>query len=52
MSFVKALIPKFKTTPQITLFLAAVFGLSAGAAPNFVTFAALIACMGFGTGGK
>jgi hypothetical protein len=37
---------------QITLFLAGVFGIAAGASPNFVTFAALVACAGFGIGGK
>ncbi|KAG1821035.1 MFS general substrate transporter [Suillus subaureus] len=37
---------------NITLFLAGVFGLAAGGAPNFVTFCSLIACMGFGVGGN
>ncbi|KAG5335503.1 hypothetical protein C0989_001193, partial [Termitomyces sp. Mn162] len=36
----------------ITLFLAAVFGIAAGGAPNFLTFAALGACLGFGLGGN
>ncbi|KAG1845287.1 major facilitator superfamily domain-containing protein [Suillus subalutaceus] len=37
---------------NITLFLAGLFGLAAGGASNFVTFCSLIACMGFGVGGK
>ncbi|EIW83728.1 MFS general substrate transporter [Coniophora puteana RWD-64-598 SS2] len=37
---------------MITLFLAGVFGLAAGGAPNFVAFCSLIACMGFGIGGN
>ncbi|KAG2354100.1 major facilitator superfamily domain-containing protein [Suillus spraguei] len=37
---------------KITLFLAGLFGLAAGGAPNFVTFSSLIACMGFGIGGN
>lgn len=37
---------------QITLFLAGIFGIAAGGAPNFVAYAALVACIGFGTGGK
>ncbi|KAL9714526.1 hypothetical protein Ac2012v2_002840 [Leucoagaricus gongylophorus] len=37
---------------NITLFLAAVFGVAAGGAPNFVTFASLVACIGFGIGGN
>jgi hypothetical protein len=37
---------------QITLFIAGVFGIAAGGAPNFVAYAALVACLGFGTGGK
>lgn len=37
---------------NITLFIAAVFGLAAGGAPNFVTFASLVACTGFGIGGN
>jgi hypothetical protein len=36
----------------MTLFLAGLFGLAAGGAPNFVVFSSLIACMGFGVGGK
>jgi MFS family permease len=37
---------------KITLFLAGLFGLAAAGAPNFLTFCSLIACMGFGVGGK
>ena len=37
---------------NITLFLAGVFGVAAGGANNFTTLGALIACMGFGVGGK
>ncbi|KAF8637758.1 hypothetical protein AX17_002600 [Amanita inopinata Kibby_2008] len=37
---------------NITLFLAGVFGIAAGGANNFVTFAALVACMAFGIGGN
>ncbi|KAG6887074.1 hypothetical protein C0995_001862, partial [Termitomyces sp. Mi166 len=35
----------------VTLFLAGVFGIAAGGAPNFITFASLEACLGFGLGG-
>lgn len=37
---------------NVTLFLAGVFGVAAGGANSFITLAALIACMGFGVGGK
>lgn len=37
---------------NITLFIAGVFGIAAGGANNFTTLAALIACLGFGVGGK
>ncbi|ESK86569.1 sugar transporter [Moniliophthora roreri MCA 2997] len=37
---------------NITLFIAGVFGVCAGAANNFTTLAALIACVGFGIGGN
>ncbi|KAF9522619.1 MFS general substrate transporter [Crepidotus variabilis] len=37
---------------NITLFLAGVFGLSAGGAPNFVALASLMAVMGVGVGGN
>lgn len=35
-----------------TLLISGIFGIAAGAAPNFVGFAALIACIGFGAGGN
>ncbi|KAI0027720.1 major facilitator superfamily domain-containing protein [Vararia minispora EC-137] len=35
---------------NITLFIAGVFGIAAGGAPNFVAIAALISCIGFGVG--
>jgi len=41
-----------KLSFNITLFLAGVFGIAAGGAPNFVAFASLVACMGFGVGGN
>jgi MFS family permease len=37
---------------QATLFIAGIFGLAAGGGLNFVAFSSLIACMGFGVGGK
>ncbi|KIL61498.1 hypothetical protein M378DRAFT_109281 [Amanita muscaria Koide BX008] len=37
---------------NITLFFAGIFGIAAGAAPNFVALASLVACMGFGVGGN
>ncbi|KAH0585599.1 hypothetical protein H2248_008829 [Termitomyces sp. 'cryptogamus'] len=37
---------------NITLFLAGVFGIAAGGAPDFITFASLEACLGFGVGGN
>ncbi|KAK6995747.1 sugar transporter [Favolaschia claudopus] len=37
---------------NITLFIAAVFGIAAGGANNFTTVCALIACLGFGVGGN
>ncbi|KAK2467275.1 hypothetical protein APHAL10511_000824 [Amanita phalloides] len=37
---------------NITLFLAGIFGIAAGGAPNFVAYASLVACLGFGTGGN
>jgi MFS family permease len=37
---------------NITLFIAAVFGIAAGGANNFTTICALISCLGFGVGGK
>ncbi|TFK34553.1 MFS general substrate transporter [Crucibulum laeve] len=41
-----------KLSFNITLFLAGVFGVAAGAAPNFVAFASLVGCIGFGVGGN
>ena len=37
---------------NITLFVAGVFGIAAGGAGTFTQLAALIACVGFGVGGK
>jgi len=37
---------------NLTLFIASVFGTSAGAGSNFVATAAMIACVGLGTGGN
>ncbi|KAF7336529.1 putative MFS general substrate transporter [Mycena sanguinolenta] len=37
---------------NITLFIAAVFGIAAGGANNFTTICALISCLGFGVGGN
>ncbi|KAJ8588240.1 MFS general substrate transporter [Rhizopogon salebrosus TDB-379] len=37
---------------NITLFIGGLFGMAAGAAPNFVIFSSLIACLGFGVGGN
>jgi MFS family permease len=37
---------------NITLFIAGVFGIAAGGGNDFITTAALIACVGFGVGGK
>ncbi|KDR78711.1 hypothetical protein GALMADRAFT_1264164 [Galerina marginata CBS 339.88] len=37
---------------NITLFLAGVFGIASAASPNFTTFGALLACLGFGVGGN
>ncbi|PPQ84174.1 hypothetical protein CVT24_002216 [Panaeolus cyanescens] len=37
---------------NVTLFIAGVFGLAAGGAPNFVTLASLMAVMGVGVGGN
>ncbi|KAF8526272.1 MFS general substrate transporter [Hysterangium stoloniferum] len=41
-----------KLSWNITLFIAGVFGIAAGGAPNFVALGALIACIGFGVGGN
>ena len=37
---------------NLTLFIASVFGTAAGGGPNFVGTAAMIACVGLGTGGN
>ncbi|TFK34552.1 major facilitator superfamily domain-containing protein [Crucibulum laeve] len=37
---------------NITLFIAGAFGVAAGASPNFITLASLVACLGFGIGGN
>ncbi|KAA1467200.1 MFS general substrate transporter [Dentipellis sp. KUC8613] len=41
-----------KLSFNITLFIAGVFGIAAGAAPSFVALASLVACVGFGVGGN
>ena len=35
-----------------TLVISGIFGVAAGAAPTFVIFCAMIACIGFGVGGN
>lgn len=37
---------------NLTLLMTGVFGISAGAAPNFVTLASLVAVLGVGVGGE
>ncbi|PWN52868.1 MFS general substrate transporter [Violaceomyces palustris] len=37
---------------NITLFISAVFGIAIGGANNFVTFGALLSCLGLGVGGN
>lgn len=37
---------------NLTLFIAAVFGIAAGAAPNFIACAVLVSFIGFGVGGN
>ena len=37
---------------NLTLFAAAVFGTAAGSGPNFIGTAAMVACIGIGTGGN
>ncbi|KAL1704300.1 major facilitator superfamily domain-containing protein [Schizophyllum commune] len=41
-----------KVSFNITLFLAGVFGIAAGASPDFVTLNVLVALLGFGVGGN
>lgn len=37
---------------NLTLLMTGVFGISAGAAPNFITLASLVAVLGVGVGGE
>jgi MFS family permease len=37
---------------NVTLFIAGIFGISAGGAPNFITLASLVAVLGIGVGGN
>ncbi|KAJ7573421.1 MFS general substrate transporter, partial [Mycena floridula] len=41
-----------RTAWNATLFISGVFGIAAGASPNFVTLCAMLACIGFGVGGN
>ncbi|KAJ7097589.1 MFS general substrate transporter [Mycena epipterygia] len=41
-----------RTAWNATLFISGIFGVAAGAAPNFLTLCALLACIGFGVGGN
>ncbi|KAJ7621376.1 MFS general substrate transporter [Roridomyces roridus] len=41
-----------RTAWNATLFLSGIFGVAAGASPNFLTLCALLACIGFGVGGN
>jgi len=41
-----------KVAFNTTLFIAAVFGIAAGAAPTFISCAVLISFIGFGVGGN
>ncbi|KAJ7621375.1 major facilitator superfamily domain-containing protein [Roridomyces roridus] len=41
-----------RTAWNATLFLSGIFGVAAGASPNFVTLCAMLACIGFGVGGN
>ncbi|KAJ7665794.1 synaptic vesicle transporter SV2 [Mycena rosella] len=41
-----------RTAWNATLFLSGVFGIAAGASPNFLTLCAMLACIGFGVGGN
>ncbi|KAJ7240861.1 MFS general substrate transporter [Mycena haematopus] len=41
-----------RTAWNATLFLSGIFGVAAGASPNFITLCALLACIGFGVGGN
>ena len=37
---------------NLTLFIAAAFGTAAGGGPSFIGTAAMVACIGLGTGGN
>ncbi|KAJ6618206.1 major facilitator superfamily domain-containing protein [Mycena sp. CBHHK59/15] len=41
-----------RTAWNATLFISGIFGVAAGASPNFVTLGAMLACIGFGVGGN
>ncbi|CAK5284790.1 unnamed protein product [Mycena citricolor] len=41
-----------RTAWNASLFLSGIFGIAAGASPNFVTLGAMLACIGFGVGGN
>ncbi|KAJ7220711.1 MFS general substrate transporter [Mycena pura] len=41
-----------RTAWNATLFISGIFGIAAGASPNFVTLGAMLACIGFGVGGN
>ncbi|KAJ7444567.1 MFS general substrate transporter [Mycena galericulata] len=41
-----------RTAWNATLFISGIFGVAAGASPNFLTLCALLACIGFGVGGN
>ncbi|KAJ7767982.1 MFS general substrate transporter [Mycena maculata] len=41
-----------RTAWNATLFISGVFGVAAGASPNFITLCAMLACIGFGVGGN
>ncbi|KAJ7100792.1 MFS general substrate transporter [Mycena belliarum] len=41
-----------RTAWNATLFLSGVFGVAAGASPDFLTLCAMLACIGFGVGGN
>ncbi|KAJ7182862.1 MFS general substrate transporter [Mycena crocata] len=41
-----------RTAWNATLFISGIFGVAAGASPNFITLCAMLACIGFGVGGN
>lgn len=49
---IKSLTSRRKFSWNCTLFIGGVFGIAAGASPNFICFCAMIALMGFGVGGN